>query len=356
LFYGRISYPLYLWHWPLLVFPMLLGVEMTNAVRVAVITASVGLAALTTDYIEFPMRQKGGRRQAWALAGALATLGALGLALNLSDGLLGSYPPQVQAIARAELAQDFSGYRSRRCFLDLEQGPLALASECWPSPEVDRRLTLLWGDSHAAALYPGLSQVTHALGDGQMLAQATKARCPPTGNVPSQSSHDCQAVNTHVLQRIAKQVPDTVVLGGYWALYSEDEAEKARLLEGLRATVTVLTQMGVRHIVVIGQMPTWTSPLPKVLLRIWGREGNVPERTFAGLDGRLTKLDDELRVALRNTQAVFVSPLQRMCNTEGCLASQTRDGLTLPLVLDESHLTEAGSVELVQRVRAELLF
>ena len=363
-FYGSISYPLYLWHWPLLVFPLLLGHTMDDAMRVLVLTASVGLAALTMEYIERPIRfgarcSRAVSRMAVTLGGAMACIGLAGLGLKWSDGLLGTYPPLVQEIARADLAAHDRGYRSHKCFLDLETGAAAFSAECWPAAPPGRRLTLLWGDSHAAALYPGLAATVGLAPPGAaepartqpVLAQFTKARCPPLDALPAQASRGCREVNEHVWQRIAQQVPDTVILAGYWSLYAGKGVSAEPVLASLRGTVQRLNALGVRQVVVMGHLPTWHEPLPRALLRAWERDGDVPERLLAGLDGHALRLDDEVRRAMAGSTARFLSPIEHLCNALGCLATHTERGIAQPLVHDESHLTLAGSVALVQRSR-----
>jgi peptidoglycan/LPS O-acetylase OafA/YrhL len=360
-FYGSISYPLYLWHWPLLVFPLLLGFTMDNALRVVVLAASVGLAALTMEYIERPIR-RGTRspRVVGALWGTLACIGLAGLGLNWSDGLLGTYPPLVREIARADLAAYGSGYRSHRCFLDLEQGPGAFTAECWPEAKAHQGVTLLWGDSHAAALYPGLAAAIETTAHGvaepgvplappTALAQFTKARCPPLGAPPAAASRQCQEVNEHVWRRIAQQVPQTVILAGYWSLYVGDGRSSEPMLASLLQTVQGLRSLGVDQVVVMGHLPTWKEPLPRALLRAWERDGQVPERLLSGLDRHALQLDDDLRRAMTGSGARFVSPIEHLCNALGCLTTLTAQGVAQPLVNDESHLTLAGSVALVQR-------
>ena len=364
-FYGRISYPLYLWHWPLLVFPVLWGWEMDNALRVAVLALSVGLATLTTDHIEAPLRFGPHSRAApWALGGVMAAVGLAGLTLMLSNGLVQQYPPSVRAIAKADFAFDFGGYRAQRCFLDLEQAPAAFADECWPSAGQQGPVTLLWGDSHAASLYPGLrlaagittppGPATSGAEPARFLAQFTKARCPPVAPVasvppvPALASRWCEEANAHVMRLLHERVPDTVVLGGNWRFYIDDVEDEAALGAALRATVLALQALGVRQVVVLGQLPTWTQPLPRVLLRAWQREGAVPERSLQALDPRAWQVDGGVRMALAGTAAVFVSPHERLCNAQGCLVTRTRDGIALPLVHDESHLTVEGSELLVQ--------
>lgn len=54
---GLISYPLYLWHWPLLAFIRILcGGEPSNSVRISIIFVSFVMAWLTYKFIETPIR------------------------------------------------------------------------------------------------------------------------------------------------------------------------------------------------------------------------------------------------------------------------------------------------------------
>lgn len=356
-FYGGISYPLYLWHWPLLVFPVLLGWEMDFASRVAAVVLSVGLAVLTKEFIERPIRFGRWRSRAPAvLAGAMACIGASGLVLVMSDGLLATYPRFAREVARADFAMDYSAYRSQRCFLDLELGPSAFTGECWSAAKVRTRpLTLLWGDSHAASLYPGLAATISEDGNNTFLAQFTKAECPPMAEVPARASRQCLEVNDHVMRQITASVPDTVILAGYWSRYANNPESEASMLRGLRHTVAQLKELGVRHVVVMGHLPTWPLPLPRLLLTQWRQNGQIPERTTEALDPPSLRLDREVRLAIADLPAVFISPIERLCRYDGCLTSRTSDGVAWPLVSDESHLTVIGSKALVKRIRKELL-
>jgi hypothetical protein len=334
---------------------MLLGAELDPAARVLTLTASVALAALTVEYVERPIRfGAAGPRAPWALAACLAALGVAGLLLQASNGMVDAYPRNVQQIARADFEFNFAGYRGSRCFLDLESGPSAFAPECWPAAGSASPVTLLWGDSHAAALYPGFANVLAHEPGGRGLAQFTKARCPPMAEPPSGASRMCRETNAHVLRSIRANPPDTVVLAGYWSLYDSDNTLPAVSMAGLRDTVTQLERIGVRHIVVMGHMPTWTSPLPRILLREWRRSSLVPERTQALLDLRARQLDRNVRAAVVGTAASFVSPLEALCDERGCLVSRSVAGESRPLVHDESHLTIEGSIAFVERSRAEL--
>jgi len=103
-FYGLISYPLYLWHWPLLCFPLMLGIPLENDVRVIILLASVVLAALTYEIVEKPLRSVApSLRLSLMLGGLLVAMSLLGWLVTQNDGLrradLGSMQPAAAHIA-----------------------------------------------------------------------------------------------------------------------------------------------------------------------------------------------------------------------------------------------------------------
>jgi len=96
-FYGAISFPLYLWHWPLLCFPAVLGIPMSHELRVIILTASVVLASLTHELVD-RRAQKGAHQRGLPLS-ALAWLAALALCgwyVVTTDGLMASFPQDMQ--------------------------------------------------------------------------------------------------------------------------------------------------------------------------------------------------------------------------------------------------------------------
>jgi peptidoglycan/LPS O-acetylase OafA/YrhL len=80
---GRISYPLYLWHWPMLSFA---AIECTPAwpsrpLRLALVAAAIVLADLTTRFVEQPIRARRDRITIAVLIALMAAAGMLGLAI-----------------------------------------------------------------------------------------------------------------------------------------------------------------------------------------------------------------------------------------------------------------------------------
>ena len=124
-FFGVISYPLYLWHWPLFAFAHIWpGVIPTPAVMFALAVVAVGLAALTYRFVEAPAAALFRRRPyalALGLVAALAATGIVGRVTYDSKGFPGRFPPLVTQVF------DFSvngaeGQRLLDCFYR-ERGP-----------------------------------------------------------------------------------------------------------------------------------------------------------------------------------------------------------------------------------------
>ena len=354
-FYGQISYPLYLWHWPLLSFPVVMGVPLTTEARVLILVTSVVLATLTFEWIEKPVRRGiGGSRLTWMLVTSLALLGVCGAVVKRTDGLLNTYPDRLQELAATEFRFNYSAYRLRRCMLDLEQGPGSFAAECVDRRDDTRPLVWLWGDSHAAALYPGLS--TLAIGEQGStlrLAQFTAAQCPPLMTPPPHSSAPCERINADVLARIRTERPHTVVLAGNWLRYGSSATGIDATAEGLRQTVRALTAMGVARVIVYGQMPIWTVPPPRLALLAWRHSSVVPQRDDEHLDPAARAIDPVISAALAPTDGVFVAPMKHLCDASGCLLTASDDTSELPVAFDESHLTDAGSRVLAERSHAD---
>lgn len=158
---GLISYPLYLWHWPLLSFARV--VESENPpVRIlsAVVALSFVLAALTYWVIEKPIRYGSASWQKVAALCVLATvIGYVGYEAYLKDGLEWRGP--IEALAKDDKFSDkFAPWspanQDERCKALIS--PPSDNEYCRISKH-SKPTILIIGDSHASTFYPGLSDV-----------------------------------------------------------------------------------------------------------------------------------------------------------------------------------------------------
>jgi hypothetical protein len=329
---GLFSYPLYLWHWPLLVFFGFIKFgPLTIPERELILLLSAVLAWSTWRLVESPFRT--GRPSPLKLAGlgaGMVLVAAAGGAVVQGRGFDFRLPREIRAMA--EVPVESAKWRLHECLLDLSH-ELSFADSC---VDRDRRpLVLVWGDSTAGALLPGLrkAQETRPFG----IAQFTANSCTPALNVDVAGTPNCRAINDKILA-LARQIsPDVVLLHSTWDRYLDNVAE----------TVVALKQQTSARIVVLGSVPWWKRGLPNEVLRHFMLHDDlVPERSDRA---EPDKSAATLRAKLVPLGAEFISVWDVMCNAEGCL---TRIGDTAKDISasDQVHLTEKGSEFLIEGI------
>jgi peptidoglycan/LPS O-acetylase OafA/YrhL len=334
---GLISYPLYLWHWPLLVFFALIKfAPLTLLERGLIVGLSFALAWATYRFVEIPFRfSRPSRVRLLSLGGGMALVAVAGATVVENGGFDFRLPPEIRGMT--QVTTQSAKWRVHECLLDLSR-EMSFADSC-----VDRGrrpLILVWGDSTAGALMPGLrkAQETRAFG----IAQFTSSSCLPALNTDVAGTPNCRAINDKVLSLARELRPDIVLLHSTWDRYLDDVA----------ATVAALKQETGARVVVLGSVPWWKRGLPNEVLRYFILNHRlIPERSGrAEADGSGARLRDKLVPS----GAEFISVWDVMCNADGCL---TRIGDTASDIsaTDQVHLTEKGSVFLVQSIIDELL-
>jgi peptidoglycan/LPS O-acetylase OafA/YrhL len=330
---GLISYPLYLWHWPLLVlFAIIKFRPLTPLEAELTIGASVGLAWGTYQLIEKPLRF-GARRQlkVAALGAGMAVIALAGAIVYEGRGLDFRLPDEIRAMA--DVPEQTAQWRVHRCLIDLSH-ETEFAEDC---VERNRRpLLLLWGDSTAGALMPGLfkAQETHEFG----LAQLTASSCVPLLNVDVTVTPNCRANNDRVLALAHEMKPDIILLHGTW--------EKNLDLVG--PTVATLKRQTHARVVVLGPVVLWKRGLPNEVLRYYLLHHElIPMRSTDVVVAR--GVDRDLRDAVVRGGGEFISAADVLCNEQGCL-TRLGDAASDITASDGLHLTEKASVFLVQGI------
>jgi peptidoglycan/LPS O-acetylase OafA/YrhL len=333
---GLVSYPLYLWHWPILSFARLAMVDRPQApLLLGLIGLAVLLAWLTQSLIERPVRF-GVLRYSWtAVAGLIVCVVAAGAAgAAAAEGVLPGRPTSLDRVL-ANVYDYRAGYRGQVCQLANGQDPDSFAGECVDREfaEPGRLGVLIWGDSHAAHLYPGLR--ARADGAGLALAQYTADGCAPLvgGN--------CR-LTEWVLGRLPVLEPDVIVLAAEW-----DE----RRVDLVPATVAAIRKVSGAGIVVVGPVPGWSADLPHVLrVATTESDGAIPVRLRTDADDSRGDVDAQVRNAARGDRVRFASAIDALCNADGCL-TVINDRVT---AFDSAHLTDVGSAVVADAIVAEL--
>ncbi len=333
---GKISYPLYLWHWPLLVFLRLRDHDTPGA-RLLAVVVSLGLAIATYVLIERPT-QRLEKRIPWVLAplcGALALVAIAGQMDFERAGLPMRFPAAVQPYLDNQFHWSIDA-RSGLCWRTDGIDPVQFPMVCTPQSTKERRTIWIWGDSYAARLYPGLVEVE---GGAASIGQVTRNSCPPLLEF---GSDFCKENNRAVIDLLKKSKPDLLILYANWSSYSIDYTDSSTA-PNLSATLDQIQQTGVANVLLIGPGPKWKEALPKVLAEQWRETGSVPKRTTALLDPAAFLADQQIQAFVARRPLRYVSLIKDLCTVDGCLTivAPGPDGVLTP---DFGHFTTPGAV------------
>jgi peptidoglycan/LPS O-acetylase OafA/YrhL len=346
---GLISYPLYLWHWPILTFLRLAsGGNPTRPARAMAVAVSVMLAAITYRFVERPIRRRTHvPAKVAGLVMASMLLGAIGVATVRDRGIPTRFPAAIRQIA-AYTFDPRQSYRAGVCYVTSRPGRVFTVSDFAPScgaPATDKPTLLLWGDSFSASMYSGLEA---AFADRRIL-QYSASMCPPILGLHEQAVPDCPAINAFVLDAVVRHPPREILLEADWRSHRWMQVER---------TIAALRAAGVRRVIVAGPLPYWPEPLPDIITRAALRlRSGVPPVVIRNASlGAQLEFDQRLREFALERQADYVSPLRLLCDEHsGCLDRDANASLPLtPLAFDNAHLTDVGSRLLGRLLRTHM--
>jgi peptidoglycan/LPS O-acetylase OafA/YrhL len=276
---GRMSYSLYLWHWPLLMFCKYpwSAEPATNPWILPYIVgaAAIPIAWLSYRYVEIP-----GREARWSdgtvLAAATVASGlvaAAGLAVHGSRGLPGRLPAAAVRYAAAEY--DMNPEQQRTAFLPnatIRNGPLELIGERLPGAKPS---FVLFGDSHADALVPLFDTVATSYGEtGIALCRCGTFALPHSGIVNPDMDLDFPVA---AIERLEREPIPNVVIACFWSAHLTAEfmgdcrllttpQEKIGLMKRtLGGTVRRLLAAGTERIWLVRQAPSQPFYVPRQL-------------------------------------------------------------------------------------------
>jgi hypothetical protein len=249
-FFGKISYSLYLWHWPILILaPLALGVDPTLRLNLILLVATVAVAQLSYTYIEEPVRNWRPLKRsngAGLLLGFGASVAAAAAVLLLvvvfpkvPDGTEPVDLTQVEAVedysameqrlldglavetVPSDLSPPLAGMEGDRpetyddgCHLDF--AVVELPDGCSYGDAASDIEVMLVGDSHAAQWFPALDKLADR--NGWELVSRTKSACTPVSvhvdsTVAEGEYTECWDWKQQVFAEIDTLEPELVVYG-----------------------------------------------------------------------------------------------------------------------------------------------
>ena len=351
-FIGLISYPLYLWHWPMIAYIKILDLDWSvNAIRAlkacAVIVAGIA-AWLTYQYVEKPIRRATQMKHVQSLCVAMSIVLTLGIIVYVADGFVSRFSDTEKQVLKVadDIATGYNEYyRQGTCLLRRSQNSSDFSPTCFAKPGSGGIAggALLWGDSEAAQFYPGIQSYLQGADTG--FTQLNSNDCPPLFGYTNERYPFCPSTNKFVLEWVKQHKPRVVILAAYWFSYpGYAEVEK---------TVLALKTAGIEKVVIIGPTPEFRIDQPKLVIRAI-RGTSIPVRLKTPFYDILTKIDRTLQDIAQRTGADFVSPLALLCEHDQCIVAM--DGKAEGLMAwDTSHLTPFGSKFVVDRIMGKYI-
>jgi peptidoglycan/LPS O-acetylase OafA/YrhL len=333
---GERSYSIYLWHWPLAVTIRFINPQNSSLAIIVAILFTLILAEISYRLIErkaratfLPSKRNLASFASWASIFFVVSLGFL---INSADGYPDRFPAKASDLAKYKFS--LNEYRNGECFMRPEQTYKDFKN-CSDSGVNAAKTVLLWGDSHAAHLYPG---IVKNLPDNKNITQFTASGCPPFIGVDISDRQNCKEINDFVADWIIKHHPGEVILSARWSKYN---------WESLRQTLDFLQAKGVNHVTVFGPAPIWSRTLTDILLRNpLLNNGPLPERENNYLVSD-NGTDEGIRAISQAYGVNFVSVRKIFCTEQGCMTYLTTKNGPVPTAWDTAHLSSEASDYLI---------
>lgn len=330
-FIGLISYSLYLWHWPLIVFSRLQNAILPESVppvvlNLSLFAASIGLAALSWQFVEKPFRNRALvsvpvlLRFAGASAAGVVVVAGVLVAMN---GLPGRYSPEVAELAGYLGYKNAPYMRAGTCLVRRDDDVSSFRrDECLGrGPGANY---LLIGDSHAAQFWYGLKTRLPA----DTIRQDTFAACLPL--YATGKSERCRRYADAVYREMlrARDI-SAVIVTGRWSRTD---------LPRLAASMDWWKTHNLR-VIVIGPSPEYDTDLPRLLARAKLRhDPTLPRRHLIPW---IAEVDRKMARLARAKGIKYVSVYDRLCPNGICRELAAGD---VPMLFDAGHLSYAGSI------------
>jgi peptidoglycan/LPS O-acetylase OafA/YrhL len=352
-FVGLLSYSLYLWHRPLLVFAGYYHIEPLGPAAVGLmLTALVLVAFISWRFIEQPIRTRRLLRTPAALIAAAAFASVLIFAVGVVLWRSNGFPQRFSPEARLLLADVPGGADWVRCIsTPIEQVRAGRLCNDLAAPGASK--VLVWGDSHALALMPGLQALEPTY--PMHLYLAAKSSCepllpPPAGSPPhgDAAAWDwCARFNAAVMEAIAGLDPDTIILAARWV----DSGIPAGVLDISSGIEQTVRRIGAgRAVCIVLGVPALRYPAPYALLMARRRKLAPDFLRISRSDAlaQLGEVEPAVRALAARDALRLADPKDILCAADSCRF--TSDGHSL--YWDDNHLSPYGARFVAQSLRS----
>ncbi|WP_082159044.1 acyltransferase family protein [Chromobacterium sp. LK11] len=347
--FGLISFPLYLWHWPLLSFARIVeGEAPSRDIRIAAIVLSVVLAWLTCKLIERPLRfGNHSKIKVTVLVTLMTIVGYVGYNIHKRNGL----EFRVSRFAKISKAAGEWQYPGKLTPFNFE-GRTFLRQN---SKKME--VTLFIGDSNSEQYYVRTDELISTLPNAvNSVIFATGGGCLAIPASPYDEAHKhCTNLMESAFNYAKSDVNvKNIVIGAQWPQYLKDGAaltgkfgvgEKDYLasLKRLAAYIRELKRLG-KNVYIVLSIPIGSELDPKFMIfrglkhfphLMLMREGGLSRQV---INERYGKVQEDLRKVVESSGAKAVNPMDFLCNSVVC---PSVDGNGEPIYKDGGHLRPA---------------
>ena len=339
-FIGLISYSLYLWHWPLFVYASN-RVQMGRPGKLELTALAIAVSAASWWFIERPFRHQPFRftrvGTLGAAAAAMAGMSLGALLIGQTTELLHPIPDLAKQVLSYERSGAIDSMREGECFLTSRFNSLDMfAKDKCLAAVTDRPNVLIFGDSHAAHLWIGYSQVFRDVN----FLQATASSCRPIEH-PSGARRCTELVNYVLHEFLPKVHMDVIILSARWEAWE---------IADVISTATVLRKYATR-VVISGPIEEYDRSLPRLLAQAIISNSDIDTFVAGHSVAERMQIDRQLASFKLPDGLIYVSVYSTLCPSTCRLWAQ--EGV--PLQFDDSHLTKEGSIALAKQVGPRFL-
>jgi peptidoglycan/LPS O-acetylase OafA/YrhL len=342
---GLISYSLYLWHWPIIVFNNMgafYGVGTSHRLNMLFIAlSSIAAATISWWFVERPFRigrlRLSGAPLFQLAAFSSAALLALAVIAVLSGGLPYRYPAKaVQVASYLGVKETPANTRMGSCFMTTSYTFANYDAHTCLQEVPSTTNDLLIGDSHSAVLWRALATTL----PNTNIMEASASGCKPF--VDLNGSTTCAQLMRYIYDNyLPGHHIDSLLVVGRWE--EKDIPEIGRMVAWSK-------ERGI-PIVLFGPVQEYDAPLPRLLA--YSIATNVPQYPHQHRLAALSTLDQQLQsLADKVWHIRYISLIRTLCNAESCLEYADR-GHTVPMMFDRDHLSYEGSVLVVRALVAK---
>lgn len=329
---GLISYPLYLWHWPIVTFTRIVNPEWINrGSRFLIFAASLAAAALTFRFIEGPIRTSApSRKLGVTLFGSLLLVATAGFMAWQSD-----LPPRNNTDVFQKIAQATRNFGG---------GVEAMHRETLYDASVlvqksqHSTFTIFVGDSLMHQYAPRVSAQISARPDRTHSATfATIGGCKPIPDYYNKASTACRKMMEAALR--LSEMPDArnVVIGADWT----DIVWRGNLVQLMASFESYVRKFAARHptyILLNGPLGPEFHPevmLTGTRLKHLGTEMAIEPASMAVQLERQSTMRKLLTEVAHRAGAIIIDPMNDLCPDGKCPVTTAN---RVPLYVDKTHM------------------